>query len=157
RRAVGDDGDLGTIVRAGPGRRSAAEQLTATAALAIAAQQRGDTEMATRLGETVARRSYALMRLGGESAFWLLAAASYGAWGLDPPERVEISAGGRTQTLALVNGRAMVAFPLDHASGADASVRIVDGAATSRALVRLEASGDGSYGSDNHGEVTLAL
>lgn len=98
--AEGEDGS-----RAGPTGRDGADQLAATAALAIAAHQAGDRELATELARGLAARAHVATALGGEPLFWLLAARAFGVFGLPgagetlavnvsqgdaPPRRIEL-------------------------------------------------------------------
>jgi len=62
-------------------------RVVATAALAIAAAQLGETELRDALTAALAPRAYLAMR-DPESAFWLLAASVYGAFGVGETESV---------------------------------------------------------------------
>ncbi len=62
--------------------RKGARQIQATAALAIAAHQVGDNELALELAKGVAAEAGTALSLGGETLFWWLAARSFGVFGI---------------------------------------------------------------------------
>jgi hypothetical protein len=110
-------------LRGGQGRTARSEELAGTAALAIAAQQRGEVDLAATLARGLAAHAHVAMRLGGEAAFWLLAATSYGVYGLVAPEAVTVSVdGGPAQRVALAGGRAFL--PLAPRPGHATRVRL---------------------------------
>jgi hypothetical protein len=80
------------------------EQLVATAALAIAATQVGDSELAGELARGMAARAPLAMSLGGEPLFWLLAAATYGALGQGSEGGVVIETRGERHQVDLSEG-----------------------------------------------------
>lgn len=87
-----------------------AEQIVATAALAIAARQLGEEELAAQLARGLAARAHVAGELGGEPLFWLLAASVYGVLGRGEPERVTVDLGGGPRTVELRDGMAVVSF-----------------------------------------------
>ncbi len=144
-------------VRGGEGLVTQGEELIATAALAIAAQQRGEAELAADLARTVAARAHIAMRLGGESSFWLLATVGYGVYGLAAPESVDVRIGDSTRHIALQNGRAIV--PLDaHNGGTSVQVSIAGREADAAfAFARLEVLSDWSFVARNDAPIRFTL
>jgi hypothetical protein len=108
KRAVVDSGAHGALVGAGEGRARMEEVLAASAALAIAAQQRGDLALARSLALGVALRGHLAMRAGGEVAFWLLADSAFGVLGLDNPTTATVVIDGASQQVTLRDGRALI-------------------------------------------------
>ncbi|MEI8254704.1 MAG: hypothetical protein WCJ30_03440 [Deltaproteobacteria bacterium] len=144
RRAVVRHGGFASV-RGGDGRTSQGEETMGTAALAIAAQQRGEVSLAAELARTVAARAHLSMRLGGESAFWLLATVSYGVYGLANPEAVDLTVNGSTRRIPLVAGRAIV--PLTANDGHTAARVTLAGreAEAGLAFARLEVLSDWTF------------
>jgi hypothetical protein len=159
RRAVAREGSDGATVRGGDGRRGRGEELVGTIALAVAAQQLGEVELAARLSRTAAARAHEALRIGGEPAFWLLAAATYGVYGLNAPDEVEIEAPGMgTRRVVLGEGRARVPIALPQGEGAYAVVRIRrrDGEPAA-ALARLEVLYERPFDARTDAPVRLSL
>jgi hypothetical protein len=156
RRSVQRRGGLAWI-RGGDGFATSSEEFIGSAALAIAAQQRGEVALAAELSRTVASRAHLAMRLGGESAFWLLATVGYGVFGLSNPDSVDVRVGERTRHIALTGGRAII--PLDAHDGTNA-VRV---AMPSRpdesplAFARLEVSSDWDFTARNDSPLRFTL
>jgi hypothetical protein len=113
RRATVADGARGALVGAGAGRARIEEVLAASAAMAVAAQLRGDLALAGRLGSSVASRGHLAMRAGGEVAFWLLADAAFGVFGADPVSIARVTVDGRGRTVAMTDGHAVMDMPSD--------------------------------------------
>ena len=125
--------DSGRLLPTTEDRRSLREVLTGTLALAVAAQQLGQTELARSLVSAVSERSSAVALLGGETAFWWLAAGAYGAFGTGEVESVEVTVGRQQQTLALNGGIATT----DISFNSGATTRVVL-ESDDPALVRVE-------------------
>jgi hypothetical protein len=144
-------------VAPGEGRRTQIETLVGTAALAVAAQQRGEITLAQQLSHHVAAEAHALMRTGGEATFWLLATAGYGVFGLSAPDAVIVDAGGTSRRVSLVGGRAIV--PLDaHGSGSIAASVTVPGNDTgSNLFARIEALSDRNFTARTDSPIVLEL
>jgi len=132
--------------RAGP-----LESLAATAALAVAAHQVGDVELAERLTRGALARDHVALRAGGEAAFWHLAGGAYGALGEDAP-RVTVRIDGQTHDVALESGRGVV--ELD-ASGS--SHEIVVEAPEGGAFVRVEAAAARDFVTRARGPYELSI
>lgn len=105
----------GAVVREDEQRGNGAEEIAATAALAIAARQVGDAELARELALGLAARAPLALELGGEPAFWLLAAAAYGVFGVDHPAEVTVEAESERLAASLAEGVAVVEIPLPRA------------------------------------------
>lgn len=121
-----------------PDPRSGAEQLVATAALAIAASQTGEVELARQLGQGLAARAHVAISLGGEPLFWLLAARSYGVFGYGEAPAVTVEIGGEAQQVTLEDGVAVVALDLPR-PGRDVDVEIETSGGDVMPLVRAVA------------------
>jgi hypothetical protein len=80
-------------------------------ALALAARQAGEDELADSLAPAILRRLYLAPRLGTEAIFWVLAASSYGALGAGAPETVEVEIDGARRRVRLDGGVADLAAP----------------------------------------------
>lgn len=151
-----DEGARGALVAAGEGRVRLEEVLAATAAMALAAQQRGELPLAQKLARGVAVRAHLAMRAGGEVAFWLLADAAFGVFGLEAPTRVRATVNGETRELALENGRAT--WALGDAREASIALRAVGQDANGAALIaRWEAVYDRPSAPRSEGPVSLAI
>jgi hypothetical protein len=122
-----------------PDPRSGAEQIVATAALAIAASQSGDDALARRLGQGLAARAHTALSLGGEPLFWFLAARAYGVFGHGDAPSVTVSVGGERQPVALEGGVAVVPFELPR-PGRTLDVEVSTAGGDVTPLVRAEAS-----------------
>lgn len=122
-----------------PDPRSGAEQIVATAALAIAASQAGDDELARRLGQGLAARAHSALSLGGEPLFWFLAARAYGVFGHGDAPEVTVSMGGEARRVALEGGVAVVPLELP-GPGRDFDVQISTVGGDVTPLVRAEAT-----------------
>lgn len=93
-----------------PSGRAGAEQVIATAALAIAALQSGDEELSRELGQGLAARSHIATTLGGETLFWFLAARAFGVFGVGDELEVTVEQGGERQAVHI--GDEAVSIPL---------------------------------------------
>lgn len=96
-----------------PGRQGR-DQVIATAALALAAHQAGEAELARQLGEGLAARAHVATSLGGEPLFWLLAARAFGVYGIadpDDPPTVTVTIGREQREVEL--GAEAVTLPLE--------------------------------------------
>ncbi len=152
KAAIVDEGARGSLVAAGEGRVRLEEVLAASAAMAIAAQQRGDSALAQRLGRGVAVRAHLAMRAGGEVAFWLLADAAFGVFGLEATTTARVAINGVSREVALENGRSIVVL------GADASsVNVRSSGAATALFARWETLYDRPATAQQEGPVSLAL
>lgn len=100
----------GALVRPSAERDNDGEVLTATLALAVAAHQAGRVELAAELLRGALTFDHVVTRLGGETAFWYLAAGAYGSLGVGAPDRLTLTIEGRRANVALEHGRAVVAL-----------------------------------------------
>ena len=91
--------------------RAGAEQVVATAALAIAAHQTGDDELARQLGRGLAARAHIATSLGGETLFWFLAARAFGIFGTADALEVTVEQGDIRRTVQI--GTESVSIPLE--------------------------------------------
>lgn len=108
--------------------RSGSEQLIATAALAIAAHQAGERELARELAEGLAARTHVALELGGEPLFWLLAARAFGVFGIADSVTVTVERGQDIRQIVLDDG--VVTLPLDlPTAGRATKIRVVPSAA----------------------------
>jgi hypothetical protein len=89
RAAIERDGEGRAWVRGDPDHPG--DAWIGTLALAIAARQAGEDELADELARSAATRMYFAGRTGIEGAFWAIAASVYGAFGVDAPESVEVN------------------------------------------------------------------
>jgi hypothetical protein len=104
--------------------REGAEQIVATAALAIAAHQAGDAELARQLSLGLASRAHVATELGGEPLFWLVAARAFGVFGGAERIAVSVEQGGEARVVEL--GSEAVVLPLElPRPGREARVRVV--------------------------------
>ncbi len=90
-----------------------------TLALAIAAHQLGDDPLVSELVAGITPRMYLGMQGAKEPAFWLLAASAYGVLGVRNPEQVRVVVNGKSSTLPLKDGSAVLQLP-----SAQATVRV---------------------------------
>lgn len=93
--------------------RRGAEQLTATAALAIAAHQVGDETLAMDLAQGLSAGAVQISRLGGEPLFWFLAARAFGVFGMTEKgvsQEMTVEIDGHARIVAPV--KAPVVIPL---------------------------------------------
>ncbi|HEY3359923.1 MAG TPA: hypothetical protein VGQ83_42120, partial [Polyangia bacterium] len=90
---------------------SALDGWIGTAALAIAARQLDQDELADRLARAVARRLYLGMESTEEAAFWLLAASAYGVFGALAPAAVQVAIDGAAHRLELAGGVGVLPLP----------------------------------------------
>jgi hypothetical protein len=111
----------GSVVRATGEPYAGAEEVSATAALAIAARQVGDEALARELAMGLAARAHVAFEVGGEPAFWLLAAGAYGVFGVGDLDEVMIESGGASRVVRLDDGLARAPIDLPRA-GRDAMV-----------------------------------
>ncbi|WP_157069911.1 alpha-2-macroglobulin family protein [Sandaracinus amylolyticus] len=111
----------GLVVRTREPRDSGFEQLSSTLALALAAHQLGESELAVRLVAGALDRDHVIARRGGEPLFWMLAAASYGVLGAGDAPSLALVANGRSYAVEFTNGIAVI--PIDHARDVDVSLR----------------------------------
>ncbi len=156
RQFVVDEGARGALVGAGEGRVRLEEVLAATAAMALAAQQRGDLALTQKLARGVAVRAHLAMRAGGEVAFWLLADAAFGVFGLDAPTRIRAVVNGETRELSLEDGRA--SWGLGAAPEATIALEALGAERNSAALIaRWEAVYDRPSAPRTDGPVSLAI
>ena len=116
------------------------EQIAATAALAIAAIQVGEEELAADLARGLAARAHLALELGGEPLFWLLAASVYGVFGREEAGMVSLETGRRIQTIELDRGFAVI--PLESLRSGGRSVYRLTPTSPSNSLLlaRLEAT-----------------
>lgn len=153
---VVDEGPRGALVAAGEGRVRLEEALAASAAMAIAAQQRGELALSEKLARGVAVRGHLAMRAGGEAAFWLLADAAYAVFGLANPSRVRATVNGRTRELALRDGRAE--WALGSANAVQAELQALDeGAASASLFARWECLFEQRAQPRSEGPVSLSV
>ncbi len=90
----------------------AADGWIGTLALAIAARQIADDDLADRLARGAAPRAYLAARDDEEAAFWLLAASLLGALGPDATPSVDVRiGGGGFRRVALRDGSARIPLP----------------------------------------------
>jgi len=127
------------------------ESLSATAALAVAAHQAGRVRLAERLLRGALAREHVATRAGGESAFWLLSAGAFGAYG-EEAASVVVQIDGRRAVVELTSGRGVV--ELD-ASGS--SHEVVVESPQGAAFVRVEASAGRDFIAQQGGPFELAL
>jgi hypothetical protein len=118
-------------------RRTLLESLTGTLALAIAAHQVERDELARRLIRGAFHSENVLTRVGGETGFWYLATAAYGALGASLPERVTVTTSGGKREVDLDQGRAVV--PLENLRPGRRATVAVDRIGGPILLVRAEA------------------
>jgi len=129
--------------------------LTATLALAVAAHQLDQEELAQRLVRGALYDENVLTRVGGETTFWLLAAAAYGAMGAGVPERVTVRAGGEEQVVDLSSGRGVASIEGLRA-GRSTSV-VVERVGGPALLVRAEAVMGRRFDGRDDGPLSLEL
>lgn len=127
------------------------ESLAATAALAVAAHQVDQPELAERLVRGALARDHVALRAGGEAAFWLLAGGAYGALGEDA-ESVELVIDGQSRRVALESGRATVPLSAS-AGGHEVRVEAAEGAA----FVRVEAAMERAFRAREDGPFALSI
>lgn len=84
------------------------DALVGTLALAVAARQAGDDDLADELARAAATRLHLVPRLGGDAIFWALAASVYGAFGVVEPTSVRVAVDGRERRVRLRGGAATV-------------------------------------------------
>jgi len=144
----------GLLVVPSERRDSTAEALVSTVALGIAAHQAGREELAAQLLRGALAHSSELTRLGGEGAFWMVAAGAYGALGVGEPDRITVDIDGRTETVQLEHGRAVV--PFDVAPGRAVDVEI-ETAGEAGLLTRVEAVFGRPFSASGDGPLGLAL
>jgi hypothetical protein len=94
-----------------PSGREGEAQLVATAALAIAAYQAEDRELARDLARGLAARAHVAAELGGEPLFWVLAARAFGVFGYADELTVTVDQGESRRQVEL--GSEPVVLPLD--------------------------------------------
>lgn len=126
------------------------DALSATFALAIAAHQAGEPELAERLVRGGLAREHVALRRGGETALWLLACGAYGVLGVDP-EQVVVRVDGVRHEVALEQGRA--ALPIPGAPGTH-QVRVLS---ETGVFVRAELAMERPYVARNDGPLALEL
>lgn len=103
--------------------RASADQVVSTAALAIAAHQTGDNELARQLGQGLAARAHVATALGGETLFWFLAARAFGVFGTADSLEVTVEQGDTRRAVQI--GSESVSIPLDlPRPGREAELRI---------------------------------
>lgn len=125
---------------------------SATMALAIAASQAGDIELARALARGGARRSYVAARRGGEHAFWLLAASASGVFGREDSVAAHVVRGGRRTALEPSGG--IATLTLDAEDEVDLQLE-VDGGGLS--FARVEATYARPEVARQEGPMTLRL
>jgi hypothetical protein len=130
-----DEGARAGLVAPSEARDQGTEAVTATLALAVAAHQAGRGDLAQHLLQAALARENVVTAAGGETVFWLLAAAAYGVMGTGTPEVVTVDVGGSRRTLDLTNGSAVVPFEIHAGRSAAIGVERVGGPAL---LVRGE-------------------
>ncbi|UJR86143.1 alpha-2-macroglobulin family protein [Sandaracinus amylolyticus] len=111
----------GLVLRPREARDSGFEQLSSTLALALAAHQLGESELAVRLVAGALDRDHVIARRGGEPLFWMLAAASYGVLGAGDAPSLALVADGRSHAVEFTNGIAVI--PIDAAREIEVSLR----------------------------------
>lgn len=136
RAAVGD-APGGALVSPGEDRSGTYETLTASLALAIAAHQVGDDELARRLVRAVAWRDNLITARGGELLFYWLAAGAYGVLGTGEPVGVRAEAGGASSEPTFSGGIAVVPVTTARAGGG-LSARVSASELGPMVLARLE-------------------
>lgn len=119
------------------GRRVVIEALTATLALAVAAEQLGDHALAVRLVRGVAIDDHLVMAAGGEALVWWFVAASVGAFGAPSDASIDVGEGRRDVDLS--SGLAIVELP---AARSDFGLRV---SATGAVMARAEAVTDAPH------------
>ncbi|MFO0562108.1 MAG: hypothetical protein U0269_29105 [Polyangiales bacterium] len=152
KQSIVDEGARGALVAAGEGRVRLEEVLSASAAMAIAAQQRGDIALAQKLGRGVAVRGHLAMRAGGEVAFWLLADAAFGVFGLEAPTSTRVSINGVSREVALENGRAVLSLDANASA-----VEVRSSGEASSLFARWEALYDRASAARQDGPVSLSI
>ena len=107
----------GLVVRGSEGSETfdGVEEVEATAALAIAARQVEDTELARGLAQGLAARSHLAEELGGATAFWFLAAGAHGVFGVGVLSEVNVHIGRESRRVSLRDGWARVPISLPRA------------------------------------------
>lgn len=147
-----DTSDGGARVVGSERRDGRLESLAATLALAVAAHQVRQDELAERLARGGLGREHVALRAGGETLFWWIASGAYGVLGADA-ERLVVRVDGEARPVALEGGRAVVA--LDPRPG-DHEVR-VEGPASGGAFVRVEAALERPFVARDDGPYALAI
>lgn len=143
----------GRLVSASVSREDVVEEITASLALAVAAHQLEQYDLARSLVRAALARDNLITAEGGEPLFWLLATAAYGVLGSGEPTTARVTAGGRTTEARFDQGVAMVDVP--HPSGSfDVDVTTTGDAI---ALVRAEAVYVEPFTARTDGPVDLAL
>lgn len=137
-------------------RRTRAEVVSATLALALAAHQVGQTERARSLVRAAASDAPTFTRRGGEPAFWWLACGSYGALGAttepETPTPVEVRAGRTRESIVLASGRGAVELPLSAGARRTVTIR------TDRPIfARVEAVFGRPFARDDEGPLGLSV
>jgi len=79
-----------------------------TAALAIAARQLEQDDLAAELGRALLPRLHVALGDNADAAFWILAASAYGVFGMDGPATVTVEENGVRRTVNLASGSASV-------------------------------------------------
>lgn len=143
----------GRLVTASDSRRGALEEITASLALAVAAHQLDQDDLARALIVAASARDNLITAEGGEPLFWWLATAAYGVLGSGEPTTARVSAGGRTTDAHFDHGVAIVA--IDHPSGSIGVDVTTTGDAL--ALVRAEAVYVEPFVARTEGPVELVL
>ncbi|MDP3276202.1 MAG: hypothetical protein Q8Q09_13465 [Deltaproteobacteria bacterium] len=156
KASIVDQGARGALVAAGEGRGDMSEVLAGTAAMAIAAQQLGDTALSRRLATGLALRGHLAMRAGGETVFWLLADAAFAVFGLDSVESIQLNVNGTRVAAELRNGSASVPMPNVRA-GSTQHIRVSATPATATLFARWEAVYDQDVASRQDTPVALSI
>ena len=123
----------GTFLLRGAEGRSRADRIAATFALSVAAHQVGDEALARSAVGGAMRELAVVGRLGGDAAFWYLAAAAYGVLGSSEAPSAHVRVDGREANVVFENGRAVV--PFDVRAGRSADVRVEPHGGTSLVAV----------------------
>lgn len=145
----------GALVVPSEERRDRDEVLDATLALALAAHQAGRPELASRLLRGALSEENVLVRLGGEPAFWLLAAGAYGVLGVGDPSSLSVEIDGRSVRASLHDGLAVV--PLAGLSPGSSRNVTVRAGGPAGVLARVEASYGAPFVARNDGPLALAI
>jgi hypothetical protein len=148
-----DAPDGGAMVRGSVELDDPIEALSATLALGLAAHQAGRDDLAERLLRGGLGRDHVALRRGGEAAFWMLAAAAYGALGQDP-ESVAVFVDGRRSDVALEGGRGVL--ELTPRAGNQPEVR-VEAPEGRGAFARIEAALERPFVARDDGPMRLEL
>lgn len=146
---------VGLRVARTEGRPDLVDSLTATLALAVALHQLERDDLAERLLRGAFAQENVLTRVGGETTFWYLAAAAYGAMGAGTTERVTVTVGGQDHVVDVSSGRAVV--PIERLNAGRATTVAVERIGGPALLVRAEVVMGRRFAERDEGPLALEI